>query len=256
MDFAGDIAELQRRIAETPEGNDRRMAVFKALDVRPGQAVLDIGCGGGHLLREFSSATGDAGRVIGLELSAPQLAAAAEFCSGLGNVEFAEGSATAMPFGDGEFDALSSIQTYEYVADVDVALAEARRVLKPGAKAAIISVLWDHWRFSGPDRALNDEIHEVWRAHCHHQMLPFEMHRRLSDNGFGGVVQKPIAFINTSLHENAFALWASRTLAFFGKSHGMDEKDVDTWLAQLEDANREGRMGFTSVPVLTVATAV
>ena len=144
----------------------------------------------------------------------------------------------------------------EYVREVDLAITEARRVLKPGGKAALVSVLWDHWRFHGAEPDLNDIMHDAWRKHCPHQMLPFELPRKLETAGFGGVVQKPIAFINSSMHDNAFASWASKFFAAFAIGQGIAEEKVKLWLEQISIADSEGRFGFVSVPVLTTAVAV
>ena len=81
---------------------------------------------------------------MGLDVAADQMASARQHCADLPAVELVEGDATNMPFEDGTFDGLASVQTLEYIADVDAALAEARRVLKRSGKAVMISVLWDH----------------------------------------------------------------------------------------------------------------
>ena len=107
------------------------MAVFAALAVESGQAVLDLGCGGGHLVRELALAVGDGGRAVGPDMSAEQLSAARALCASLPAAELTEGDATDMSFEDGTFDGLASIQTLEYVPDVDGALAEARLRRRP-----------------------------------------------------------------------------------------------------------------------------
>ena len=256
MDFGGDIGLWQRKVAEAPEGVARRMAVFEALAVESGQAYLDLGCGGGHLVREIALAVGENGRAVGLDANAAQVDAARALCDGLPAADLIDGDATDMSFEDGSFDGLAAIQALEYIPDVDRALAEARRVLKPSGKAAMVSVLWDHWRFHGPNPDLNDRMLEVWRAHCTHQMLPLEMPRRLAAAGFGAVTRRPIAFLNGALHDNAFALWAAKIVAAFAIGQGVGEEDAALWLAQLSQADREGRFGFVSVPVLTTATAI
>ena len=76
MDFGGDMGLWQRKIATSSEGAARRMAVYEALAIESGQAILDLGCGGGHLVREIALAVGDGGRVVGLDASADQLKAA------------------------------------------------------------------------------------------------------------------------------------------------------------------------------------
>lgn len=256
LDFSGDIGLWQRKISEGPEGIARRMAVLDALAIESGQAVLDIGCGSGLLVREIALAVGEEGRALGLDMSAEQLSAARGVCDGLPAAELIEGDALKMSFPDATFDGLASIQTFEYIAEVDRALAEARRVLKSGGRAAFVSVLWDHWRFHGADPKLNDQMLETWRDHCPHQMLPMEMPRKLNEAGFAGVARRPIAFLNGALHENAYAFWAAKVVAFFAIGRGVPEADAKTWLAQLERADEEGRFGFVSVPILVTATAV
>jgi len=255
MDFGGDIGLWQRKIAEGLEGTSRRLAVFDALGISSGQAVLDLGCGGGHLVRDIALAVGDSGRIVGLDASKEQIAAARSLCSDIAVAELIEGDATNLPFDDASFDSLASIQMLEYVPDVDAAIAEARRVLKPGSKAALVSVLWDHWRFHGAEPDLNNKMHEVWRKHCFHQMLPMEIPTKLEVAGFDGIAQKPIAFMNNTMHENAFSLWAAKLVAAFAVGKGVDEKEAALWLEQLDTADTEGRFGFVSVPVLTTAIA-
>ena len=256
MEFSGDAGFWQRRIAESREGISRRLVTIEALSIETGQAIIELGCGAGHLVRDIGLAVGETGRAVGLELSAEQLETAASLCDGLAQVELIEGTATDLSFEDETFDGLASIQVLDYIAEVDQTITEARRVLRTGGRIASISVLWDHWRFHGADPDLNDQMFELWRDHCEHQMLPLEMPRKLSMAGFDGVTQRPIGFLNGNMHDNAFARSASRLVAAFAISKGVSEQDVTLWLNQLSVANREGRFGFVSMPVLTTAIAV
>lgn len=256
MEFSGNAALWQRKLAESHQGHDRRMAVFDSLLVEPGQVVLDLGCGGGHLVREFALAVGDGGRAVGLDASAEQIETARSLCSDLPAAELVQGDATELLFDDGTFDGLACIQALEYILDPDRALIESRRVLKRAGKAAFVSVCWDHWRFHGAEPELNDQMHDAWRAHCPHQMLPLEMPRRLSAAGFGGITRRQIAFFNGTLHENTFAFWAAKLVAAFAVGQHVAQEDSDLWLHQLFQADSEGRFGFVSVPVLTTAVAI
>ena len=255
MDFGGDIGLWQRKLSEGPEGTARRLAVFKALAIKTGQSILDLGCGGGHLVRDVALAVGDSGRVVGFDSSKDQLTSASALCPGLSAVDLVEGDATDMPFDDGEFDSLASIQTLEYIPNVDGAIREARRVLKLGGKAALVSVLWDHWRFHGAEPELNNKMHDTWRQHCPHQMLPPELPGKLEAAGFAGVEQEPIAFMNGTMHEIAYASWAAKLVAAYASGNGVKHEDAVLWLAQLDKADSEGRFCFVSVPVLTTAIA-
>ena len=255
MEFSSEIGAVQRRMAQTQEGVGRRKATFEALNVAVGQQILDVGCGGGHLLRDLALSVGSDGRVVGLDPSDQQITAATNYCQGLDNVSFSKDSATALSFSDGEFDGIASIQVLEYIDDVDSAIAEIRRVLKPGGRLSTVSVLWDHWHFHGPDPALNRRMHDAFKAHCFHQMLPLEMPAKLARHGFVGAHCTPMGFLNNSLHHNSFAYLASRLFTHFALGQGIPEEDVTRWREQLDQAESDGRFGFVSVPVLTTAIA-
>jgi arsenite methyltransferase len=256
MKIEGPIGEVQRRMAQTKEGMGRRKASFEALDVKRGQRILDLGCGGGSLLRELALAVGPEGEAVGIDPSEDQINAAKALCEDLDNVTLVAGSATQTDFESKSFDSVASIQVLEYISDVESTLKEVQRVLKPGGRFATVSVLWDHWRFHGPEGVLNDKLHEAFKAHCHHQNLPLSLGALLEEQGFIGIHSTPMGFLNTSLHQNAFAYFASEVITRFAKSQGVSESDIETWRSQLAQAEMEGRFGFVSMPVLTTAWAV
>ena len=256
MDFSGDIGYWQRRVGESPEGAVRRSAVFEVLAPRSQSNVLDVGCGGGQLLRELAFAVAPNGRAVGIDISDDQLAAARECCGGVPCAELFNANVCELAWEDGTFDAVSSILTLEYVSDVDLALSEIRRVMRRGGRVAFVSLLWDAYRFHGAEAELNERIIDAFRAQCPHQMLPTEMPHRMAAVGLAGVSQRPLAFYNGTMHENAYAYWASKLIAAFATTQGVGEDEAQRWLDQLSQADQDGRFGFVSVPILTIGTAV
>jgi SAM-dependent methyltransferase len=126
---AARFDETESRFKADVAGEDVRLrAVLAAMGPLEGRLVLDLGCGKGR----FASHLKDAGaRVIGLDLSAAMLAGA----TGLHRVK---ASARRLPFADRTFDAVVAIEVLEHVGAVDPVLGEARRVLKPGGRLAIV----------------------------------------------------------------------------------------------------------------------
>ncbi len=243
-------------IEHNREGVGRRKVMIESLAVESGQIILDLGCGGGYQVRDLALAVGSEGRVTGADPSSDQLDAAREYCSDLDNIEFVEESGTDLSFSDDTFDSVTSTNVLEYINDVDSTISEIRRVLRKGGRYCTTSVLWDHVRFHGPEPVLNNKIHKVFREHCIHQMLPLELPRKLQENGFSGISSMSLSFLNQTMHNNAFAKWFSILMAKFATSEGMPGDDVAEWQKQLEEADREGRFGFVSFPVLTTGVAV
>ena len=254
MKFEGNVALLQQKMANSSAGVARRLAVMNALNLQTGNTVLDVGCGAGHLIREIGLAVGHSGQAFGLDPSEAQIKAAKRHCEALGNTQFFCCLADQVDLLDASCDAIASIQTLDYIKDVGATLDQVVRLLKPKSSFVNVSVLWDHFKFHGADEKLNDLIHDAWKAHCHHQMLPLELSGRLAKRGVGHIRTESLAFVITQRHENSPAAYAETTLANYAISQGVDEDKVQAWRSQLAQAEADGQFGFTSFPVLTVGT--
>ena len=120
-----------------------RRATARAL-VRPGDSVLDAGCGTGDLA--FDCAARGAGRVLGVDFAEPMLAIAqAKARSGRASrlatsVSFAAADATRLPLADASVDVWCAAFVLRNVPDLDAALAEAQRVLRPGGRLGVLEI--------------------------------------------------------------------------------------------------------------------
>jgi hypothetical protein len=104
-----------------------------------GKDVVDIGCGGGALVRDLAAA---GARPIGVEISDGQLATARERDSGSG-ARYLVGRAEALPLDDASVDVAVFMRTLHHVspAHLEDALREARRVLRPGGAVYVAEPL-------------------------------------------------------------------------------------------------------------------
>jgi SAM-dependent methyltransferase len=105
---------------------------------RPGERVLDVGCGTGIAARRAAPRVGTAGRVVGLDAS-PGMLAVAGAAAGRErlSIDWKEGRAEALPFADGAFDLVLCQYALMFFADPSAALAEMRRVLAAGGRAVL-----------------------------------------------------------------------------------------------------------------------
>jgi ubiquinone/menaquinone biosynthesis C-methylase UbiE len=105
---------------------------------RPGERVLDLGCGTGAVARQVAPLVGSTGKVTGLDSSPDMLAVAraAGEREGL-TIDWHEGRAEALPFPDGSFDLVLCQFALMFFADRNAAAAEMRRVLTAGGRVGI-----------------------------------------------------------------------------------------------------------------------
>jgi demethylmenaquinone methyltransferase/2-methoxy-6-polyprenyl-1,4-benzoquinol methylase len=116
-------------------GLDRRWRRLAAGEVVwPGDRVLDSCCGTGDLALE---AERRGGRVVGLDFSERMLERARRKS---GTIEWVRGDALALPFADDEFDAVTVGFGVRNLADLEGGLREARRVLRPGGRIAVLEI--------------------------------------------------------------------------------------------------------------------
>ena len=111
-----------------------------------GRDVLEVGSGAGQCSRWVRSR---GGRAVGVDLSHRQLQHARRIDESSGvEVASIQGTATALPFADGSFDIVfSSFGALQFVRDIDVAVAEVARVLRPGGRFAFSITHPLRWAF-------------------------------------------------------------------------------------------------------------
>ena len=116
------------------------------LAIRPlerGATALDIGCGAGMDLLLAARRVGAQGRAIGVDMTPEmrQQARAGAVQCGFMHVEVREGDATALPVDDESVDVVISNGVLNLVPDKQAAIAEIRRVLKPGGRVQIADIV-------------------------------------------------------------------------------------------------------------------
>ena len=130
-----------------PEGSIASFAgtgnPFRIGPLRPGERVVDIGCGAGIDSLIAAKMVGPDGQVIGVDMTRAMLEMARKSVSeaGAGNVEFREGLAEALPIPDGWADVVISNGVLNLLPDKLAALQEMARVLKPSGRLQIGDIL-------------------------------------------------------------------------------------------------------------------
>ena len=106
-----------------------------------GERVADIGCGTGSLTFEIPKRANVAS-IEAIDFEA-KFVEAARGRNGDNRINFQQGDACQLPFADGQFDRALSLLVLHFVADPHKAVAEMRRVVRPGGVAA--ATVWDNY---------------------------------------------------------------------------------------------------------------
>ncbi|MGZ5398718.1 MAG: class I SAM-dependent methyltransferase [Nocardioides sp.] len=141
---------------------------FDRLGLRPGERVLDLGCGAGRHAFEMYRRGAD---VMAFDQDADELSGVRDLFVAMreagevpegAEADVKEGDALALPFADGEFDRVVAAEILEHIPDDLSAIAELVRVTRPGGTVALTVPRWlpevINWK-------LSDDYHNVPGGH-------------------------------------------------------------------------------------------
>jgi MPBQ/MSBQ methyltransferase len=149
------------------------------MGLKPGDHVLDVGCGIGGATRYLAATAGC--RVTGIDLTPEYIAAAEELAHRTGladRIGYRVASALAMPFKDGAFDAVITLHVAMNIKDRPGLYREVARVLKPGAVFCSYDVM------KGEGEGLRFPVPWAELPATSHLTSPQEMQALLRDAGF------------------------------------------------------------------------
>jgi len=252
LQFDKKIGSVQQIITATNIGVLRRQAILRELNLKKNQTIIDIGCGGGHLVEEIAMRVGASGKAIGVDPSEFQINTAKERCKHLSNVDFLCSAANDIDIEINSCDAVTFTQTLEYIDNVDEALHAAKRLQKPMSNFVNVSTLWDFFGFHGPEKELNNMMHEIYRVQKH-PMLPTQLNGKLERQGYTNIKTQEMPFFITQKDENSFPKYHEILMVNAAIKKGVSQDLTQKWQDQLKEAEKNGSFAFTVISVLTSA---
>jgi arsenite methyltransferase len=233
-----NMARQQEKLAATPDMAAQRRAMLELLDLKEGEHVLDVGSGNGIFAREMLEIVTESGHVCGVDSAEPMVAMATGLCP---NGRFLQGDATDLPVADLSFDAATASQLLCFVADVDSALSEMFRVLKPGGRLVILDSDWGSLVWNCRDQALMDRTIAMLTGPYADAHVPRTLSRRLVAAGFRITDRRAFSILNWAPNADSYS---QQTVGFIKPM--MDASDEFTehdWLAWDADQKATAEAG-------------
>lgn len=246
LKFTDETARQLEALYMTSDVVAQRSDTLLKLQLAKRQSVIDIGSGPGFLCESMAEIVGPSGGVLGIDTSADLIARAAKR-NHRQWLSYRVDDATHIDEPDASFDVATCTQVAEYIPEVDTAISEAFRVLKPGGRALFIATDWDAviWHSDAPQRMA--AVMKAWERHCAHSRLPRTMPRRLRDAGFVLDAATMFPIVNLQWDDDAYSKGIAKTIGeFVAKRGGMSDDEVAAWAAEFPRLSEEGRYFFAS----------
>jgi SAM-dependent methyltransferase len=249
---AGLSAYLAQAAAMTPI----QVAAARAremLRLERGARVLDVGCGTGVSLTDLARAVAPGGAVTGLDHAPALLEEARQRvdAAGIGAmVRLDAGDAQALPYPDATFDAAHISRVLIHLTEPDRAIAEARRVVRPGGWVVAIEPDFDGMRIDHIDAEAARFLVAGHSATIRHPAMGLELYRRLDD---AGLVEREIAWVTEleSVYDPELTPYWRRAADHAVAAGWLERGRADAAVDDLIDAGARGR--YVSYSTLIVA---
>jgi arsenite methyltransferase len=242
LQFDDDASRQVEAIYSTADVVEQRRAIRRALALQPAERVLDIGTGPGLLAAEMAAAVGRGGSVHGIDMSESMLALARRRDPGAeaAPTEFAVADVAALPFEADRFDVAVSTQVYEYVTDLPAALAEVRRVLRPGGRLLVLDTDWGSIVWRSGDAARMRRVLAAWDEHLVDPHLPRRLSGLLEQAGFAVAQRAVVSLLNAGYDPDTYSAGLIQLVsAFVPGRQGITPAEVTAWADDLIGLGRD-----------------
>lgn len=220
------------------------------LDLKPGNSVLDVGCGIGDRAADMAKIVGSEGRIVGTDISSAMIDACRGRHSDSGlPLEFHIANATGQPFPDASFDRIRTERVLLYVKDTIAAFNEFGRLLKDDGMLMVVDFDFDAQVFAHKDKAVTRKIVEYCSDSFPCGRIGSELFGHFKDFGFHDVTVKGVSYICSLEFTKRIFAGTIQT----GVNEGVfTAGETAEWWAALEQDDRDGKF-FSSVEGYIVA---
>ncbi|MFG2084920.1 MULTISPECIES: methyltransferase domain-containing protein [unclassified Spirillospora] len=226
-----------------PGARELRARSYELLGIAPDAAVVDVGCGSGRAAVEMAER---GARAVGIDPDERMIAVAAERWP---TADFRVADAYDLPFADGELHGYRADKVYHVLDDPSRAIGEARRVLAPGGRIALIGQDWDTFVIDADDAALTRTIVHARADRVPTPRVVRRSRNLLLDAGFADVTVEAHTWIFT----DAAMVPALAGLAEGARSAGaISDAQAEAWVAEQRERGRRGRM-YLALPLFVTA---
>jgi ubiquinone/menaquinone biosynthesis C-methylase UbiE len=220
-----------------------RARSYQLLRLPPDATVVDVGCGAARAVAELAE---HAAHAIGVDLDPAMLAAARRRFPG---IDVRAADAAELPLGDGQAHGYRADKAYHVLPDPHAALAEARRVLVPGGRIALVGQDWDTLVIDSDQPELTRRIVHARADTIPHPRIARAYRNLLLDAGFHDVDIEVHTLVLTGTAMLPVPVGHATVARQAG---GITSDEADSWISDQTRRARDDRL-LVAIPMFLAA---
>lgn len=241
---AADAARMAAFLEERATRPDQVLvnaALRAALAPRPGESLLEVGCGAGVLCRLIGADLLPGGALLGVDVAPDMIAVALELAQGQPHLRFEVAAGGSLPARDRTFDAAFGARLLLHVAEPLPIVREMVRVVKTGGRVVLMDWDFETLVVTHPDRGLTRRLLH-WRCD-HHSGDNWSGRQLLGYALAAGLRDATVLPVSTVARDETAALTGSlfRAAEVARDGGAITPAEHDAWTGELKHQLAEGR---------------
>lgn len=230
-----------------------RHQALTALDLAPGQTVLDVGCGLGQDAAKIAAQVGGSGKVTGLDYSQTMVDEATSLHqeSSL-PLTFCQGDVHALHFEGATFDRCLAIKTFQHLPKPRQALKELVRVTKPGGKVVIAEPDHELRMVDSPYKSITRRFLQFRADTLRQSDIAHRLYAMYQEEGLVNVKVSPVVGVLTDLEEANSIYQFDAGIQAAARYGAVTEAEAEQWIDYMMAAGENGR--FLSIAIYLVTS--
>jgi ubiquinone/menaquinone biosynthesis C-methylase UbiE len=235
-----------------PEYRDINADLAAALGDLSGKTVLEVGCGTGDDAREIAGLVGPTGKVVAIDVSSTMIDEARRRSAGADlPIDFRIADLVAgLDVPDGTFDGAWAKLVLMHTVDIEAAIDELVRVLRPGGRIAVYDIDFETTIVDHPDMAVTREVMRCYSDGPRNNWSGRQLYRRMKKRNLTDVTVSPTTVVMTFDFFHTLVAGRLKSAQESGQL-ALTDTELKDWWQPLAAAHDEGQFfsAFTGFAV-------
>lgn len=231
----GKFVQCLNFLDNLPSFQHYKEAMISELAVKPGDTVIDVGCGLGFDVERLAGCVGPEGRAIGIDSSSAMLEMARKHTAEQdGLATYHLGDAHNLTLDDDLADACRIDRTLQHVEDPERVVKEMYRIVKPGGRLACAEPDWGTFTIADHRKPIVETLSEAWTRSFQNPWIGRQLPGLLRSSGIQKVALQGFLLVAEGFEAVDQVFDLCKTADKLSETQMNDHHDYDAWIHDLK----------------------